>query len=309
MTGNRWTVFLVRGDKSPVRQYSFSPAHLRLLLGVGAMVLLVGALIVSMAGPEAFSRLEARRLGLENDLLRSELATLQDQVVGLEDVLGSLSQRDAEVRRIAGIESLGEDVLLAGVGGPGSEGPESHPLSSIDAALGEAAFAATYDLEALDRRALLLSESMAEAADTLRAHRALLQATPSILPAAGLVSSRFSQERLHPLYHRAKPHEGVDVSAPRGTPILAAAKGKVTRASWVTGYGQLVEISHGYGYVTRYGHASRIMVRVGQVVERGEVIAQVGSSGIATAPNLHYEVLVNGQAQNPMNYVLPDAFP
>jgi murein DD-endopeptidase MepM/ murein hydrolase activator NlpD len=309
MTGNRWTVLLVRGDKSPVRQYSFSPAHLRLLLGVGAIVFLVGALLVSMAGPEAFSRLEARRLGLENDLLRSELATLQDQVVGLEDVLGNLSQRDAEVRRIAGIESLEEDVLLAGVGGPGLEGPESHPLFSIDPALGEAAFAATYDLEALDRRALLLSESMAEAEDTLRSHRNLLESTPSILPTAGLVSSRFSSERQHPLYHRAMPHEGIDVSAPRGTPILAAANGKVLRAGWTTGYGQLVEVSHGYGYVTRYGHASRIMVRAGQTVSRGEIIAQVGNSGIATSPHLHYEVLVNGRAQNPMNYVLPDAFP
>lgn len=309
MTGNRWTVLLVRGDKSPVRQYSFTPTHLRILLGVGAAVVLAGALLVSLAGPEAFSRLEARRLGLENDLLRSELAALQDQVVGIEDVLGDLSHRDAEVRRIAGIESLEEDVLLAGVGGPGLDGPESHPLYSIDSELGEAAFAATYDLEALDRRALLLSESMAEAADTLRSHRNLLESTPSILPTAGLVSSRFSSERLHPLYQRAMPHEGVDVSAPRGTPILAAANGKVLRAGWATGYGQLVEISHGYGYVTRYGHASRIMVRAGQTVSRGEVIAQVGNSGIATSPHLHYEVLVNGRAQNPMNYVLPEGFP
>jgi len=309
MTRNRWTVLLVRSDENPVRQYSFSPRRLRLLVGGVVSLLALVAIFVSVAGLAGVSRLEARRLGRENDLLRAELATIQDQVSSFENVLGDLSKRDAEVRQIAGIESLEEDVLLAGVGGPGPKGPESHSLFSIDASLGEAAFAATYDLEALDRRALLLSESMAEAADTLRAHRDMLQAMPSILPTAGLVSSRFSRERLHPLYHRVMPHEGIDISAPRGTPIQAAAKGKVTRASWATGYGQLVEISHGYGYVTRYGHASRIMVRVGQVVERGEVIAQVGSSGIATSPHLHYEVWVNGQAQNPMNYVFPAVFP
>jgi murein DD-endopeptidase MepM/ murein hydrolase activator NlpD len=309
MTRDRWTLLLVRSDENPVRQCSFSPWHLRLALAGGVGLFAVLAFFVSVAGLAGISRLEARRLGTENALLRKELTSIQDQVGNLEELLGDLSRRDAEVRQIAGIEPLEQDVLLAGVGGPGLEGPESHSLYSVDLSLGEAAFAATYDLEALDRRAMLLSESMAEAADTLLAHRALLAATPSILPTAGLVSSRFSRERLHPLYHRARPHEGVDVSAPRGTPILAAAKGKVTRASWVAGYGQLVEISHGYGYVTRYGHASRIMVRVGQVVERGEVIAQVGSSGIATAPNLHYEVLVNGQAQNPMNYVFPELSP
>jgi murein DD-endopeptidase MepM/ murein hydrolase activator NlpD len=309
MTQDRWTVLLVRSDENPVRQYSFSPWHLRLVLAGGVCVLAVVAIFVSIAGLAGISRLEARRLGVENDRLREELASIQDQVGDLEGLLGDLSRRDAEVRQIAGIEPLEQDVLLAGVGGPGLEGPESHYLYSIDPSLGEAAFAATYDLEALDRRAILLSESMAQAADTLRAHRDLLQATPSILPTAGLVSSRFSQERLHPLYHREMPHEGVDISAPRGTPILAAANGTVTRANWVSGYGQLVEISHGHGYVTRYGHASRIMVRVGQVVERGDVIAQVGNSGIATAPNLHYEVLVNGHAQNPMNYVFPELFP
>ena len=224
-------------------------------------------------------------------------------------MLGELSRRDAEVRQVAGIEPLEQDVLLAGVGGPGLEGPETHSLYSIDPALGEAAFAATYDLEALSRRAALLSESMDEAADTLRAHRDVLLATPSILPTAGLVSSRFSQARLHPLYQSVMPHEGIDISAPRGTPIQAAAKGTVTRASWASGYGQLVEISHGYGYVTRYAHTSKILVRVGQEVERGEVIAQVGSSGIATSSHLHYEVLVNGRAQNPMNYVFPEIYP
>lgn len=309
MTGDRWTLLLVRDDESPVQQYSLSPRRLRWLVWSGVAVLALAAVFTSFVGVSGFARLEARRLGRENELLRQQLAAIRNDVTHLEGTLGDLTRRDAEMRQIAGLDPLERDLLAVGVGGPGLADPESQPLYSLDSSLGESAFAANYDIEALNRRALLLSESMAEATDSLEAHRDLLEATPSILPTAGLLSSRFSRARQHPLYHRAVPHEGIDISAPRGTPILAAAKGKVTRAGWVSGYGQMVEIAHGYGFVTRYGHASKLMVRVGQVVDRGEIIAQVGNSGIATSSHLHYEVLVNGHAQNPLNYVLPEVFP
>jgi murein DD-endopeptidase MepM/ murein hydrolase activator NlpD len=114
---------------------------------------------------------------------------------------------------------------------------------------------------------------------------------------------------MHPIHNRPLPHEGVDIAANKGTPIFAAAKGRVIRAQWVTGYGLTVEIDHGYGYTTLYGHASKLLVRRGQQVGRGDVIAQVGATGIATAPNLHYEVRVNGQPQNPANFIIPDVVP
>lgn len=309
MTGDRWTFLLVRDDETPVRQYSFSPRRFRWFAGGAVAAVLVVLTLAAMVGVGSFSRLEARRLQLENDVLRGELTTLRGQVTGLEGSVQDLSHRDADMRRIAGLDSLGEDILRVGVGGPGLATPESNPLSKLDRGLGEEAFALTYDLEALERRARLLSESMAEATDSLQAHRDLLLSTPSILPTAGLLSSRFSMARQHPLFHRALPHEGIDIAAPRGTPILAAANGTVTRAGWVTGYGQMVEIDHGFGYTTRYGHASKLMARVGQKVERGEVIALVGNSGIATSSHLHYEVLVNGRPQNPLNYVLPEIVP
>ena len=90
---------------------------------------------------------------------------------------------------------------------------------------------------------------------------------------------------------------------------LPESKGTVTHAGWSPGLGNTVEIDHGYGYVTCYGHASRLLVRRGQVVTRGEVIAQVGSSGISTSPHLHYEVRVGGTAVNPMMYVIGNVLP
>jgi murein DD-endopeptidase MepM/ murein hydrolase activator NlpD len=103
------------------------------------------------------------------------------------------------------------------------------------------------------------------------------------------------------------PHPGVDISAPKGTSIYAAAKGKVIKAGWTVGYGLTIEIDHGFGYRTLYGHASELVVGQGEEVRRGDVIARVGSTGIATSPHLHYEVRVQGVTQNPANFILPES--
>jgi murein DD-endopeptidase MepM/ murein hydrolase activator NlpD len=112
--------------------------------------------------------------------------------------------------------------------------------------------------------------------------------------------------RTHPILHMARPHEGIDVSAPMGSPIEAPASGVVTEAGWETGYGNSITINHGFGTVTKFAHASKLMVKNGQRVSRGQRIALVGNSGLATGPHLHYEVHVNGRPVNPLKYVLPD---
>ena len=309
MTGDRWTLLLVKSEDSPIRQYSVRPRHVHYAFGaVAAVVLSLSGLAVGL-GFEGASRLEADRLARKNALLTEELASVQERVNRMESSLGQLSQMDSRFRILAGLDSIDGEVLEVGIGGPGLGTPESHPLFRVDSAMGKAAFAVRYDLNVMERRARLLTESMREATDSLVAHRDLLESTPSILPTAGLLSSRFSKSRYHPIHHRPLPHEGVDVAAPRGTPILAAAKGRIVRAGWVSGYGQMVEVDHGYGYTTRYGHASKLLVRDGQTVERGDVIALVGNTGIATSSHVHYEVRVDGQPQNPMNYVIPGAVP
>jgi murein DD-endopeptidase MepM/ murein hydrolase activator NlpD len=109
---------------------------------------------------------------------------------------------------------------------------------------------------------------------------------------------------MHPLLHFARPHTGVDITAPIGTPIVAAARGRVRFVGQDKDYGLVVEIDHGYGLVTRYAHTSATLVHVGQHVERGDAIARVGQSGLADGPHLHYEVLVNGVPTNPTRYLL-----
>jgi murein DD-endopeptidase MepM/ murein hydrolase activator NlpD len=309
MRGERWTFLVVRDDDSPVRQYSLSADRIRVFGGLGVLAILVLAGFGLSAALDASARIQNRQLEAHNRALSAELEQFRDRVGSLEVTLDGLADKDARIRTLAGLETIDPEVMQVGVGGPGLGSLDSYPLWSVDSAASKDAFALSYDLNALERRARLLSLSLDEATDSLQAHRDLLESTPSILPTAGWTTSRFSRSRMHPVHNRPLPHEGIDISAPKGTPIFSAAKGRVVRAGWVVGYGLTVEIDHGYGYTTLYGHASKLLVQRGQTVNRGDVIAQVGSTGIATAAHLHYEVTLNGIPQNPANFILPDAVP
>src|SRR5690606_19031089 len=195
-------------------------------------------------------------------------------------------------------------------GGPGTPTLESLPVYNENPALGEQVFAAAYDLSTLLRRADLLSASMDEALETLESNTERLEATPTIAPSSGHLSSLFSRNRRHPVLRITRPHQGIDIAAPVGDPILAPAKAKVTYAgNRAGGYGLTVELDHGFGYVTRFAHASRVLVRVGETVERGQTIAEVGATGLVTGPHLHYEVEVGGVPRDPLDFIIADALP
>lgn len=304
MRSRNLTVLVVSGDDTAVKQFSFSRRLIPVAIAtlVVATAAMLGLLVVNGVGGAA--RMESTRLAEENILLEDELAHIRGRLEELDTSLESLAAQDARYRQLAGLDAIDAEVLQVGVGGPGGRSPEDHALWSADSVTSKEAYAATFDLNALERRTRLLSESMREAVDSLEAHRDLMERIPSILPTRGLVSSGFSRARLHPVHNRLLPHQGMDLSAPRGTAIMAAAKGKVIYSGRRAGYGLMIEVDHGHGYVTRYGHASELLVQKGQVIDRGDVIARVGRTGIATAPHLHYEVRVNGQPRNPINYIL-----
>lgn len=126
---------------------------------------------------------------------------------------------------------------------------------------------------------------------------------PSLKPVANLNFSSFYGVRSDPFRGTAAMHAGVDIPGPVGTPIYATADGIVGRTGWVGGYGNLVELEHGRGLETRYGHLSKILVAQGQRVKRGDVIALMGSTGRSTGSHLHYEVRMDGRAVNPVPYL------
>ena len=309
MNQGKWTLLLLGENPEGIRQFTLCSRTVRWLVGGAGVFLVLALTVFGILLFQGGSYLRATMLARENSLLTKELVAFRNRVDGLEITLAGLSEQDRRVRQLAGMDDMNEEILQAGIGGPGSATPEGRPLWSADSALSEVAFSIEYDISALERRARLLTASMSEAADSLSYHRDLLESTPSILPAAGWLSSRYSQSRYHPIHHRSMPHVGVDISAPKGTPILASAKGTVTFSGWKSGLGNTVAIDHGYGYVTRYGHASKLLVKRGQKVIRGEVIANVGSTGISTSSHLHYEVHVLGAAVNPMLYVIGSVLP
>lgn len=123
-----------------------------------------------------------------------------------------------------------------------------------------------------------------------------------VLPVIGRITSRFARSRFHPLLRIFRPHYGVDVAAAAGTPIVVPAAGRVRSVGRHLGAGLVVEIDHGNGVVTRYLHCRSALVRAGETVPEGSIIATVGSSGLATGPHLHFEVLVNDEPVDPLRY-------
>jgi len=303
MAKRRWTLVLVPHGAEPSRIVEVSYGVLRVAASAAAgflvLVLLAGYATVSHTTD--LSR--TARLQQENETLAREIGELNGRLSTLADTLTRISQRDAHIRVLANLEPIDPQVQAAGIGGPA--GVSSLGLAGMTGIARRSA-EVRIDLSALIRRANLLASSFKEAADTLAYHSARLAATPSIMPTQGWLSSAFSSMRAHPILHIARPHEGIDVSAPMGSPIEAPAAGVVSGAHWEAGYGNTITIEHGFGIETKFAHASKILVRVGQRVARGERIALVGNSGLSTGPHLHYEVHVKGRPVDPLKYVLPD---
>lgn len=133
-------------------------------------------------------------------------------------------------------------------------------------------------------------------------------AIPSAMPVSGVSFTSGFGVRSDPFQGRAAMHAGVDLAGPVGTRIYATADGVVARSKWVNGYGNLVEVDHGRGIQTRYGHLSRSLVAPGQRVKRGDLIALMGSTGRSTGSHLHYEVRINGKAVNPVPFMRSDNY-
>ncbi|WP_420449678.1 M23 family metallopeptidase [Candidatus Palauibacter sp.] len=272
--------------------------------------MMASAFVASVLGRQDAAE-QLARYRAENRQLISSLQAMESRSGQFSQALDDLSVQEQRFRLVAGLPLLDPDVYSVGVGGPGGVDPTSDEFFEVAPDLAREAGDVTVDMEQLLRRADLLRSSLAEAADSVGAQRERYQRIPSIWPVVSddsWLSSGFSHNRLHPLLGLRRPHTGVDISADFGTPVIATGAGRVAFAGSKSGYGRLVEIDHGDGYQSRYAHLGRIAVRVGAPVQRGDVLGEVGISGTATGPNLHYEVWVHDRAVNPVDYFLDDSY-
>lgn len=294
---DRWTVQIVPPGGGRTKSVRLGGRTLVTVLA--SLVALAGSVAV-WALVFADTAVDAARLASlqeENRQLSSRVQTMERRSDRLAGALDELAVKEERFRLVAGLPLIDPEVREVGIGGP------SAVLEGGDAGrVGQ-------ELDRLMRRADLLSTSLSEATDSMRVSREVFLSRPSIRPVASRdawISSGFSRSRLHPILHDSRPHTGIDITARGGAPILASGRGTVTHVGETSGYGKMVEIDHGYGYKTRYAHASDILVRRGDRVQRGDVIGKVGETGLTTGPNLHYEVLVNGRAVDPRPFLLDE---
>ena len=171
----------------------------------------------------------------------------------------------------------------------------------------------TKKLDKISRQLYVQSKSFDEVFEMAKKKKEMLICIPAIQPISNKDLSRIASGfgyRVHPIYKTLRMHTGIDFSAPKGTPIYATGNGTVrNKRKGMRGYGKFCMIDHGYGYKTLYAHLSKVIVRSGQKVKRGEIIGYVGSTGLSVAPHLHYEVRINDKPVNPVHYFFNDLTP
>jgi murein DD-endopeptidase MepM/ murein hydrolase activator NlpD len=261
-------------SSSRIRRFCVEKRSLR-LLAFAAIALLCGSLYgfygLTQQAAHIRTAIENQRLRAENLEQRLELNQLNHRVEAVEDTSRKLAEKSGVI----------EEPPLPGTGGP------ALPL----------------DAESL----AALEGKMAQLERSMHAYESVLRErgyTPTIWPVVGKLEGGFGGRRNPFGGNSYEFHSGQDIEAAWGDPVIAGASGTVTFVGWQNGYGQLVVIDHGGGLTTRYGHLSHIDVAQSQTVARGQFIGRVGSTGRSTGPHLHYEVRINDEPVNPLQYLI-----
>jgi Membrane proteins related to metalloendopeptidases len=231
---------------------------------------------------------------------KSQLLNLSQKLVTLQKDVTRIRDFDSKLRVMINLEQE-NGLNVASRGGPSQDLAKGYlPLYRQELL----ARKMNEFLRQLSVEARLEEVHQQEIIQRMRANRDVLDATPSVWPAGGWITSTFGW-RVSPFTTKREFHKGLDISAPSGTPIYAPARGVVAYIERDASYGLVIDINHGTGLQTRYAHLQRVAaIKQGQVIQRGEVIAYIGDSGRSTGPHLHYEVRIGGVPVNPMRYIL-----
>ena len=247
---------------------------------------------------------EMKRLERTNTVLESRLEEMKNKIHLLSGQINVITQKDDQLRTVLGLDAIDEDIRKVGIGGTRYDFDINDEVSGFNENISLSK--QLTEVSKLEREINLELKSYQELLSTYNAKQDSMAYLPALRPVVkGVISSDFGM-RTHPILKYRRYHEGVDISAARGTPVYATADGIVRFAGRNGGYGNVVYLNHHYGFETRYGHLNKFVVRNGQIVKRGEKIGEIGSTGLSNAPHLHYEVRYNGQPVDPKNYYFDD---
>ena len=303
----------------PPTKYKFNPDSLsfdRIRLGIRTLLFrslayFVGSVFIALiywtifaaffdSPKEKALKREVQQMTIQYELIHREMADVENVLVDLQKTDDNL------YRSIFEAEPIPSTLRDGGIGGVNRyEALEGFNNSNL-------VIETANRLDKIRKKIYVQSKSFDDLIKLSRNKEEMLKCLPAIIPISNKDLTRTASGygmRIHPIYRISKFHYGMDFTAPLGTDIYATANGTVQSAGWQQGYGNCVQVNHGYGYVTLYGHMSSIKVRIGQPVKRGEVIGLVGSTGKSTGPHLHYEVHYRGQVMNPQNYYYLDLSP
>lgn len=266
--------------------------------GIALAVCFCTAFVVLVDSPKE------KQLKKENYQYKMELEQLNNRIDLISAVLEDVERRDDNIYRlIFSTEPIPQSIRRAGFG----DVETSLKHQNFDC--NKSILSTARKIDTLSTRLYIQSKSLDSLFQMAKSQTERLANTPAIFPinkGVGAIISGFGN-RYHPILRYTRPHSGIDIAAPVGTPIFATAPGVVKSSGKnYTGYGICIEIDHGFSYQTLYAHLSESRVRVGQKVKRGEIIGKVGNSGLSAAPHLHYEVLMNGKPVNPIYFFFND---
>lgn len=242
-------------------------------------------------------------LTAENKVLKEQLRSFAEKMGVVQKSLDKLADRGNELRTAVDLKRIDDDTRAAATGGaiPPAAG------SFLSGEAREVLDGSADLLDRLEREVKLQQTSYEEVTHRLEYNKGLFTHIPAIKPMSGVYSINGFGMRIHPVLRVYRMHEGVDIIGDVGTNVYAAGDGTVRFAGRTAGgYGVVVEVTHGYGYSSLYAHLSRALVREGQAVKRGELIAKSGRSGLVSGPHLHYEVRYQGRKHNPIDYFFDD---
>ena len=274
-------------------------------LRIGCLSLLIGIGLYFVIF-YSFEAPTEQNLRKENAILKSQYNILNRRLDNSLKVMANIQNRDDNFYRVMmQMDPVGYGQRLAGLD---NEKRYRELQNTPDAGLVRLL---TQRLDLFERQLYAQSISFDQLKETASKQKDKLAHIPSVIPINikdFTMSSGYGVRR-DPIYGSSKFHTGLDFAAKTGTPVFATADGKVTEAGRQSGYGNCIDISHGYNYLTRYAHLSEILVKPGQEVKRGEMIGKVGSTGKSTGSHLHYEVRFKDEPQNPVNYYFMDLTP
>ena len=288
-----------------INQWHFSNAKILALVSVSLVVLgsflLVGADYVS----KVLYDKRLREFKANYSSVVSNIDAIQSRLKELDRQILNIEQKDKAVRSYAGMPEVDKDIRKLGIGGIKLKDPIV--LDNLAPVVSKEISELHLNIEKLSRQVNFELASYETIYERVKNDIDRIRHIPSIRPVSGgFLNSSFGY-RQDPIDDVRRFHQGQDITVPTGTPIFAPADGVVKRAYYIGGFGNHIKIDHNSGYSTTFAHLSKIFVRHGQKIKRGDIIGETGNTGRSTAPHLHYEVHYRGTPKNPIDYFFTQA--